>query len=84
MMTWFQPLIVKLKTYTQDTDKHWVNNGGQVVDNKLAINDGIVTARVDMTLPKSSTLGSKIHKIQLTDDFSKFAKDVEVQRSPCL
>lgn len=69
----------QIKTYTQDTDKHWVNNGGQVVDNKLAINDGIVTARVDMTLPKSSTLGSKIHKIQLTDDFSKFAKDVEVQ-----
>ncbi|QWS03445.1 LPXTG cell wall anchor domain-containing protein [Limosilactobacillus reuteri] len=69
----------QIKTYTQDTNKHWVNNGGQVVDNKLAINDGIVTARVDMTLPKSSTLGSKIHKIQLTDDFSKFAKDVEVQ-----
>lgn len=69
----------QIKTYTQDTDKHWVNNGGQVVDNKLAINDGIVTARVDMTLPKSSTLGSEIKKIQLTDDFSKFAKDVEVQ-----
>ncbi|MCT3188935.1 LPXTG cell wall anchor domain-containing protein [Limosilactobacillus reuteri] len=69
----------QIKIYTQDTDKHWVNNGGQVVDNKLAINDGIVTARVDMTLPKSSTLGSEIKKIQLTDDFSKFAKDVEVQ-----
>ncbi|WP_168353417.1 LPXTG cell wall anchor domain-containing protein [Limosilactobacillus reuteri] len=69
----------QIKTYTQDTAKHWVNNGGQVVDGKLAINDGIVTARVDMTLPKASTLGSDIHKIQLTDDFSKFAKDVEVQ-----
>ena len=69
----------QIKTYTQDTDKHWVNNGGQVVDGKLAINDGVVTARVDMTLPKSSTLGSEIHKVQLTDDFSKFAKDVEVQ-----
>lgn len=69
----------QIKTYTQDTDKHWINNGGQVVDGKLAINDGVVTARVDMTLPKSSTLGSEIKKIQLTDDFSKFAKDVEVQ-----
>lgn len=69
----------QIKTYTQDTAKHWVNNGGQVVDGKLAINDGIVTARVDMTLPKASTLGSEIHKVQLTDDFSKFAKDVEVQ-----
>ena len=69
----------QIKTYTQDTDKHWINSGGQVVDGKLAINDGVVTARVDMTLPKSSTLGSEIKKIQLTDDFSKFAKDVEVQ-----
>ncbi|WP_323083510.1 LPXTG cell wall anchor domain-containing protein [Limosilactobacillus reuteri] len=69
----------QIKTYTQDTDKHWINNGGQVVDGKIAINDGIVTARVDMTLPKASTLGSDIHKIQLTDDFSKFAKDVDIQ-----
>lgn len=69
----------QIKTYTQDTDKHWINNGGQVVDGKIAINDGIVTARVNMTLPKASTLGSDIHKIQLTDDFSKFAKDVDIQ-----
>ncbi len=69
----------QIKTYTQDTDKHWINNGGQVVDGKIAINDGIVTARVDMTLPKASTLGSDIHKIQLTDDFSRFAKDVDIQ-----
>ncbi|MQB76098.1 LPXTG cell wall anchor domain-containing protein [Limosilactobacillus reuteri] len=68
-----------ITTYTQDTEKHWRNNGGQIVDGKVAINDGVVTARVDMTLPKAGTLGSDIHKIQLTDDFTKFAKDVEVQ-----
>lgn len=66
-----------ITTYTQDTEKHWRNNGGQIVDGKVAINDGVVTARVDMTLPKAGTLGSDIHKIQLTDDFTKFAKDVE-------
>ena len=65
-------------TYKQDTDKHWVS-GGQNVDGKVAINDDNVTAQVNMTLPDKSKLGGSINKVQLTDDFSKFAKDVTVQ-----
>src|SRR5699024_12718670 len=34
-------------TYKQDTEKHWRDDGGQIVDGKIAINDDIVTARVD-------------------------------------
>ena len=64
-------------TYKQDTDKHWMNNG-QVVDGKVAINGDTVTAQVDMTLPKGTDLGGSINKVQLVDDFSKFAKDVDV------
>ena len=65
-------------TYQQTTDKHWVS-GGQNVDGKVAINDDNVTAQVNMTLPDKSKLGGSINKVQLTDDFSKFAKDVTVQ-----
>lgn len=65
-------------TYKQDTDKHWVS-GGQNVDGKVAINGDNVTAQVNMTLPDKSKLGGSINKVQLTDDFSKFAKDVTVQ-----
>ena len=36
-------------TYKQDTEKHWRDDGGQIVDGKIAINDDVVTARVDMT-----------------------------------
>ena len=64
-------------TYKQDTDKHWMDNG-QVVDGKVAINGDTVTAQVDMTLPKGTDLGGSINKVQLVDDFSKFAKDVDV------
>ena len=65
-------------TYKQTADKHWVS-GGQNVDGKVAINDDNVTAQVNMTLPDKSKLGGSINKVQLTDDFSKFAKDVTVQ-----
>lgn len=68
----------KIKTYTQDAEKHWENKGGQVVDNKVAVNDDTVTAAVNMTLPKAEEFGGKITQVQLTDDFSKFAKYVDV------
>ena len=64
-------------TYKQNTDKHWTNNG-QVVDGKVAINGDTVTAQVNMTLPKGTNLGGSINKVQLTDDFSKFANAVVV------
>ncbi|WP_422120432.1 SspB-related isopeptide-forming adhesin [Ligilactobacillus salivarius] len=66
-------------TYKQDTEKHWRDDGGQIVDGKIAINDDIVTARVDMTLPKGENLAKPLDKIQLVDDFSKFADKVTLQ-----
>ena len=66
-------------TYKQDTDKHWINNSGQVVDGKVTINGDVVTARVNMTLPKRSEMGGKFNKIQLIDDYSKFANKVSLQ-----
>ena len=66
-------------TYKQDTEKHWRNDGGQIVDGKIAINDDVVTARVDMTLPKGENLAKPLDKIQLVDDFSKFADKVTLQ-----
>lgn len=66
-------------TYKQDTDKHWLNNEGQIVDGKVTINGDTVTARVNMTLPKRSEMGGKFTKIQLIDDFSKFADKVSIQ-----
>ena len=66
-------------TYKQDTEKHWRDDGGQIVDGKIAINDDVVTARVDMTLPKEENLAKPLDKIQLVDDFSKFANKVTLQ-----
>ena len=66
-------------TYKQDTDKHWLNNEGQIVDGKVTINGDTVTARVNMTLPKRSEMGGKFSKIQLIDDYSKFADKVSIQ-----
>ncbi|UTX37559.1 SspB-related isopeptide-forming adhesin [Ligilactobacillus salivarius] len=66
-------------TYKQDTEKHWRDDGGQIVDGKIAINDDVVTARVDMTLPKEENLAKPLDKIQLVDDFSKFADKVILQ-----
>lgn len=66
-------------TYKQDTEKHWRDDGGQIVDGKIAINDDIVTARVDMTLPKKDNLAKDLNKVQLVDDFSKFADKVTLQ-----
>ncbi|WP_274355340.1 SspB-related isopeptide-forming adhesin [Ligilactobacillus salivarius] len=66
-------------TYKQDTEKHWRDDGEQIVDGKIAINDDVVTARVDMTLPKEENLAKPLDKIQLVDDFSKFADKVTLQ-----
>ncbi|MGO5438494.1 SspB-related isopeptide-forming adhesin [Ligilactobacillus salivarius] len=66
-------------TYKQDTEKHWRDDGGQIVDGKIAIDDDVVTARVDMTLPKEENLAKPLDKIQLVDDFSKFADKVTLQ-----
>ena len=66
-------------TYKQDTEKHWRDDGGQIVDGKIAIDDDVVTARVDMTLPKEENLAKPLDKIQLIDDFSKFADKVTLQ-----
>ena len=66
-------------TYKQDTEKHWRDDGGQIVDGKIAIDDDIVTARVDMTLPKGENLAKPLDKIQLVDDYSKFADKVTLQ-----
>lgn len=66
-------------TYKQNTDKHWINSKGQVVDGKVTINGDNVTARVDMTLPSREDMGGSFNKIQLIDDFSKFADKVTLK-----
>lgn len=66
-------------TYKQNTDKHWINSQGQTVDGKVSIDGDTVTARINMTLPKRSDMGGQFNKIQLIDDFSKFADKVDLK-----
>ena len=67
-----------IKTYTQNPDKHWVEGQDKhSVDNKLVINGDNISALVTGTLPDQSTLTKKLEHVQLVDDYSNFAKDVD-------
>lgn len=61
--------------YTQTTDKHWVE-GSQSVDNKTTINGDEITAQVAMSLPDPASLAQPLSKVEVVDDYSKFADDV--------
>lgn len=67
-----------IKTYTQNPDKHWVEGqDNHSVDNKLVVNGDNISALVTGTLPDQSTLTKKLEHVQLVDDYSNFAKDVD-------
>ena len=65
-----------ITTFTQDTDKHFVD-GSQITDNKTYINNDLIHANVTMTMPDPDTLGHKLTDIEIEDDFSRFANDVD-------
>ena len=67
-----------VKTFKQDTDKHWVE-GSQVVDGKTYINGDTVNAEISSNLPDPSTLAKKLTGIKITDDYTNFMSHVEVE-----
>ncbi len=67
-----------VKTFKQDTDKHWVE-GSQVVDGKTFINGDTVNAEISSNLPDPSTLAKKLTGIKITDDYTNFMSHVEVE-----
>ena len=67
-----------VKTFKQDTDKHWVE-GSQTVDGKTVINGDTVNAEISSNLPDPSTLAKKLTGIKITDDYTNFMSHVEVE-----
>ncbi|OCW65947.1 hypothetical protein BBP10_03020 [Limosilactobacillus reuteri] len=70
-----QPYVV---TYTQSTDKHWVDNN-QVVDDHTYVDGSTAHAKVTTTLPDPSQLTDPLTNVSIKDDYSKFAKDVDLK-----
>lgn len=68
----------KIVTYEPKTDKHWVHNG-EVIDNKIVVNDDVVTGQVTMDLPKQSTLTHALTDVTVMDDFTQFQGLVDYQ-----
>lgn len=68
----------KIVTYEPKTDKHWVHNG-EVIDNKIVVNDDVVTGQVMMDLPKQSTLTHALTDVTVMDDFTQFQGLVDYQ-----
>lgn len=66
-----------IHTFKQNSDKHWTA-GDQNVDGRTFINDDVVSARVSMTLPDQGKLAKKLSRIELDDNYSKFADKVDV------
>src|SRR5699024_893039 len=71
-------------TYKQDTEKHWRNDGGQIVDGKIYVNGSTAHAQVSMTLPDQSKLINKLSNVSIDDDYSKFAKLVDYKSAKVL
>ena len=72
-----------ITTYTQDTNKHWVE-GDQNVDGKIYVNGSTAHAQVSMTLPDQSKLINKLSNVSIDDDYSKFAKLVDYKSAKVL
>lgn len=68
----------KIVTYEPKTDKHWMHNG-EVIDNKIVVNDDVVTGQVIMDLPKQNTLTHALTDVTIMDDFTQFQGLVDYQ-----
>lgn len=68
----------KIVTYEPKTDKHWIHDG-EVIDNKIVVNDDVVTGQVMMDLPKQSTLTHALTDVMIMDDFTQFQGLVDYQ-----
>lgn len=71
-------------TYKQDTEKHWRDDGGQIVDGKIYVNGSTAHAQVNMTLPDQTKLINKLSNVSIDDDYSKFAKLVDYKSAKVL
>ena len=72
-----------IKTYTQTTDKHWVE-GSQTVDDKTYVDGDEVHARVEMSLPDPSTLAKPLTDVTLVDNYSDYADKVDYKSAQVL
>ena len=68
----------KIVIYEPKTDKHWMHNG-EIIDNKIVVNDDVVTGQVMMDLPKQSTLTHALTDVTIMDDFTQFQGLVDYQ-----
>ncbi|MDG9756253.1 SspB-related isopeptide-forming adhesin, partial [Ligilactobacillus salivarius] len=71
-------------TYKQDGLKDWINAQGQIVNGKTVIDNDTVHAKLVMTLPDPKTLATPLTKVQLDDNYSKFAGLVDYVSSQVL
>ena len=65
-------------TYTPSPEKHWTLNNS-ITDNQIYINGADATAEITTNLPDSTQLATKLSKIEINDDYSKFADKVDVK-----
>ena len=72
-----------IKTYTQTTDKHWVE-GSQTVDDKTYVDGDEVHARVEMSLPDPSQLAKPLTDVTLVDNYSDYADKVNYESAQVL
>lgn len=72
-----------IKTYTQTTDKHWVE-GSQTVDDKTYVDGDEVHARVEMSLPDPSQLAKPLTDVTLVDNYSDYADKVDYKSAQVL
>src|SRR5699024_9394480 len=66
-----------ITTYTQEAEKHWVEDD-QIVDGRVVIDGSVAHAKVTTTLPDPSQLTDPLTNMSIKDDYSKFAKDVDL------
>ena len=68
---------VDIRTYEQETAKHWME-GKTIVDDKTKINEDMVDTQVSMTLPDQSTLTEPLSYISIEDNYSDFADKTQL------
>lgn len=69
---------VEIVTYQQESEKHWVE-GEQVVDGRVYVDGSVAHAKVTTTLPDPTQLITPLTNMSIKDDYSRFAKDVDLK-----
>lgn len=63
-------------TYEPTSDKHWVENDKQIVDDKTYVDGDTVHGQVKMSLPNPSDLAKPLTHVEIVDNYSRFANYV--------